>query len=198
MAKTAKLKKKQSTQHSRAARRAVSPTDPSIIKATTAITTRTTSASPPPDAGSQKPHVLAAQNAGIQKRSKGKQMTRAQRQRQLKGMERAEQNMDKLELKVAKSVGRERKVKERAKGWEEVNALPGKGKKGKKTNGEVDEDGDEAVSKSERRWELDEEMEDGGALEETPVAVGGEVKEMNAVVPETAPVLAAKFDDELL
>jgi len=48
-------------------------------------------------------------------------LTRAQRLRQQKGLERAAHTLDKLEVKREKSFGREKKVKERAKGWEEVN-----------------------------------------------------------------------------
>lgn len=70
--------------------------------------------------------------------------------------------MDKLELKRAKSYGRERKVKERAKGWEDINEIEGrKKKKGKKeagTEGEW-EDVDEVAEAKGRKW-LDEEMEE--------------------------------------
>ncbi|OJD27776.1 hypothetical protein ACJ73_00824 [Blastomyces percursus] len=97
---------------SRAVKRAVSPTDGSLLKSLPR-------AEPIPIV---KPHVLSAQhNAGITKKSKSKQLTRAQRKRQEKGMERAEFVMDKTEKKIAKSVGKERIVKERRATWEEMN-----------------------------------------------------------------------------
>ncbi|KAF2646229.1 hypothetical protein P280DRAFT_368951, partial [Massarina eburnea CBS 473.64] len=129
MAKTAKLKKKQSTLNSRASRRAVSPTDPSLTKPS--AKPARTSASPPADPASVKPHVLAARSPGVSK-SKSKPLKRAQRLRQQKGMGRAEDNMDKLELKRVKSFGKEKKVKERAKAWDEVNET---GLNKKKTRG---------------------------------------------------------------
>ncbi|PVI02396.1 hypothetical protein DM02DRAFT_612950 [Periconia macrospinosa] len=202
MAKTAKLKKKQQpAPHSRAARRALSPTDPSLVKSTTTNTTQRSTS--PTDASTAKPHILAAKNAGIQKRASknGKQLTRAQRQRQLKGMERAEHNMDKLEVKVMKSVGKEKKVKERSKGWEEVNSGPGR-KKGAKVRGL--DDGEEETGKRGSKWAFDEEMEEdgagGGAAQDEggDVQVGGEVKEMSVVVPESVPLPAAELEDELL
>lgn len=107
--------------------------------------------------------------------------------------------MDKLETKVAKSFDKERTVRERAKGWEEVNVVPGKGKKAKKADGKVlGGDAEEAEVKNGRKWDLDEEMEDGAALEETPVAVGGEVQQAEVVVPASVPVSAVIEEDELL
>ncbi|KAF1957758.1 hypothetical protein CC80DRAFT_442665 [Byssothecium circinans] len=206
MAKTAKIKKKQSTLHSRAARRAVSPTDHSLTKS--APKTRD-SVSPAPDASSAKPHVLAARNAGISK-SKSKPLKRAQRLRQQKGMERAEENMDKLELKRAKSFGKEKKVKQRAKAWDEVNEAGLSRKKSKKgmVGGDAFEglDEEEGLRRGQRKWELDEEMEDGDgdagevdAKEDAmvPTEVTGEVKEVEVVVPETVPLPVAE-EDELL
>jgi hypothetical protein len=53
-------------------------------------------------------------NAGVSKKKAiSKHTTRAQRLRQQKGIERAEAVMDRLENKLAKSVGKERKVKVR-------------------------------------------------------------------------------------
>ncbi|PGH03552.1 hypothetical protein GX51_03977 [Blastomyces parvus] len=114
MAKTPKLKAKISSKsiRSRAVKRAASPTDESLLKSLPR-------AEPIPTI---KPHVLSAQhNAGITKRSKSKQLTRAQRRRQEKGMERAEFVMDKTEKKIAKSLGKGRVVKERRSTWEEMN-----------------------------------------------------------------------------
>ncbi|KAF2681511.1 hypothetical protein K458DRAFT_309438 [Lentithecium fluviatile CBS 122367] len=194
MAKTAKVKKRQSTLHSRAARRAVSPSDPSISKSLDKSMTRS-SASPPPHPASTKPHVLAAQNAGITKKSKSKPVKRAQRLRQLKGMERAADNMDKLELKRMKSVGKEKKVKERAKGWEEVNGVWTKKKKTKNTLEE-----DEQEKRGGREWVSDEEMDDtaAGTEDAVPDAIAGEVKELEVVVPASVPLPVATEVDEYL
>ncbi|EEQ89940.2 uncharacterized protein BDCG_05060 [Blastomyces dermatitidis ER-3] len=141
MAKTPKLKAKITSKslRSRAVKRAVSPTDESLLKSLPR-------AEPIP---TFKPHVLSAQhNAGITKKSKSKQLTRAQRRRQEKGMERAEFVMDKTEKKIAKSLGKGRVVKERRATWEEMNrkALAALGKLvsggGDEDNAEVmDEDG---------------------------------------------------------
>ncbi|KAF2279946.1 uncharacterized protein EI97DRAFT_358578, partial [Westerdykella ornata] len=149
MAKTAKVKKRQATIHSRAARRAVSPSidlDKSIKTAT-------------PDSPKQKaakPHVLASQNAGVSKKTKSKPLKRQQRLRHLKGLERAADNLDKLELKVQKSVAREKNVRERRKGWEEVN---GERRDKKQRNPfEALEEGNFESSTREREWVSDEEM----------------------------------------
>ncbi|KAF2252156.1 hypothetical protein BU26DRAFT_252179 [Trematosphaeria pertusa] len=168
MAKTAKIKKRQSTLHSRAARRAHSPSpDSSLSKPLKpSTTTRSASASPPPNAADPKPHVLAAQNAGITKKSKSKPLKRAQRLRRMKGMERAADNMDKLELKVARSVGKEKKVNERRKG-------------------------------KEREWVSDEEM-DGVDEEVLAPDVAGEVKQLEVVVPASVPLPVATEEDEFL
>ncbi|KLJ06759.1 hypothetical protein EMPG_17753 [Blastomyces silverae] len=114
MAKTPKLKSKITSKsiRSRAVKRAASPTDESLLKSLPR-------SEPIPTV---KPHVLSAQhNAGITKRSKSKQLTRAQRRRQEKVMERAEFVMDKTEKKIAKSLGKGRVVKERSSPWEEMN-----------------------------------------------------------------------------
>ncbi|EDN05891.1 Alb1 superfamily domain-containing protein [Histoplasma capsulatum] len=123
MAKTAKVKAKVSSKsmHSRAAKRAVSPTNESLLK----FVPRT---EPIPTV---KPHILSAQhNAGITKKSKSKQITRAQRKRQEKGLERAELIMDRTEKKIAKSMGKAKVVKERRSTWDDMNrkalAVPGK------------------------------------------------------------------------
>jgi hypothetical protein len=58
-------------------------------------------------------HTVHA-NAGIsKKKSKGKALTRAQRLRQQKSIERAESVMDQLETKVSKSIGRAKVVNAR-------------------------------------------------------------------------------------
>ena len=117
-------------------------------------------------------------------------MKRQQRERQLKGMLRAEDNMEKLAQKVQKSLGKDRKVRERRKGWEDVNG-DGLGKKKKKSGNAFDVlDGDDEHKLEERRDWGDEEMGDGEDSE-----IQGEVKE--AAVPESVP-LPEVLDDEIL
>ncbi|KAF2806526.1 uncharacterized protein BDZ99DRAFT_501340 [Mytilinidion resinicola] len=119
MAKTAKVKKQQPALHSRAARRAASPS----LNLDKSIKTMPRPSSPVPKSsrGTAKPHVLAAVSTGISKRSKSKPVKRQQRLRQARGMERAADFMEKMEVKVQKSMGRTKTVKERRKPWEELN-----------------------------------------------------------------------------
>ncbi|KAL6709148.1 hypothetical protein ACN47E_001964 [Coniothyrium glycines] len=182
MAKTAKVKKRQVTVHSRAARRAASPSlnlDPS------AKPTQTKRSSVSPSRPSTiNPHALAAKDAGIIKKQKKSNLTRGQRIRQQKGLERAADNMDKLESKRLKSLGKEKVVKERAKGWEDINE---EGLKKKKTKlAELSEGGER---KKDREWVSDEEMD-----ESAPVV--GEDKVLDTVVPESVPLPVE--EDELL
>lgn len=111
-------------------------------------------------------------------------------------MERAADNLDKLELKVAKSVGKEKKIRERRKGWEEVNG--GKKEKGKNAFEALNGEDNDGRRKEEREWVSDEEMDDGGRDGEVPVQVTGEVKQLDVVVPESVPLPAAIEEDEFL
>jgi hypothetical protein len=52
-------------------------------------------------------------NSGIQKKQKQKKMSKAQRTRHQKGMDRAEAVMDQMEIKKAKSFGRAKVIKDR-------------------------------------------------------------------------------------
>ncbi|KAL1606228.1 hypothetical protein SLS60_003630 [Paraconiothyrium brasiliense] len=174
MAKTAKPKNRQISTHSRAARRAASP---SLDAPTAAKPTPHTRTSTSPDPTTAKPHVLAAQHSsGISKRAqKSKPLKRAQRLRQLKGAERAEENLDKLQHKVAKSVGREKRVRERAKGWDDINEAKVKAKKKKNAFDALggEEEGEE---KKAREWGGDEAM-DGAAEDGVNGDAGVEVAE---------------------
>ncbi|KAJ5246687.1 hypothetical protein N7468_001670 [Penicillium chermesinum] len=70
----------------------------------------------------QRPSVLANRaSSGIQKKQKKQKLSRAQRLRQQKGMERAEAVLDQLEIKKAKSITRSKIVKARRGDWEELN-----------------------------------------------------------------------------
>jgi predicted RNase H-like nuclease (RuvC/YqgF family) len=107
MAKTAKVKKREVSIHSRAARRGEDSARPEVIAK--------------PEETDYKPWLHNAQNAGIHKRKKVKSLTRQQKMRQQKGLEHAERNLDKLEKKVTDSKGRAKKVQARRQDWEELN-----------------------------------------------------------------------------
>ncbi|KAF3483404.1 uncharacterized protein GIQ15_02728 [Arthroderma uncinatum] len=115
MAKTPKLKSnsKSKSNHSRAARREVSPSvnvDKSLTSLPRAERTSTSV-----------PAVLGAQhNSGISKKGK-KQKSRAQRLRHEKGLERAEVVLDKREKKITRSVRKITGVKARKATWDELN-----------------------------------------------------------------------------
>ncbi|EAL91255.1 hypothetical protein KXW98_002620 [Aspergillus fumigatus] len=100
--------------HSRAARRAASPSldvDKSLTSLPRAENTVI-----------QRESVLSERaNAGVSKKSKARAKTRAQRLRQQKGIERAEMVYSRLEKKVAKSVSRAKIVKARRSDWESLN-----------------------------------------------------------------------------
>jgi len=104
-------------------------------------------------------------------------------------MEKGADALDKLEVKVQRSVGNEKKVRERRKGWEEVN--DGKKKKG---GFEVLGDGEEDGGK-EREWVSDEEMD--GAADVVVPEVSGEVKEV-VVLPASVPLPPPVDGEEML
>ncbi|CAK1361604.1 hypothetical protein CB0940_03036 [Cercospora beticola] len=110
MAKVPKVKKKGVSVHSRAARRGAEPPrkDLEAIK-------------PPKEEKEYKPWLHNAQNAGIQKKQKKKQLTTAQRKRQEKALEKADAISGKHEKKVADSKRRSARTQTRARQWEELN-----------------------------------------------------------------------------
>ncbi|KAF3032701.1 hypothetical protein E8E12_000561 [Didymella heteroderae] len=182
MAKTAKLKKKQAAPHSRAARRAASPSLP------IALPPRARSSSPKPSEA--KPHILSAQSGGISKR-KNTKMTRAQRVRAEKAMERAADDMDKWEKKKAKSIEKARGIKERAKVWDDINgdAEGVVGKKGKGAFAGLQDEGDELDKNGKSVWV---DMKEGDAeMDEVAGSETGEDKVVASVAP-------AVEEDELL
>ena len=180
--------------HSRAARRAASPSINLDKSAKPANTTRDSASPSRPSRINL--HALAAKDAGIQKKQKKGTMTRAQRLRYQKGLERAEDNLDKLELKRMKSVGREKKVKDRAKGWEDVNGVGIR--RSNKGNAAKEMESEETMENTE--WVSDEEM-DGNDLSapiqgETEGEVKGERKQVEVMVPASVPLPVE--DDEFL
>ncbi|KAL4747847.1 hypothetical protein BDW72DRAFT_6571 [Aspergillus terricola var. indicus] len=108
------------SKHSRAARRAASPSldlDKSLTNLPRAENTPL-----------QRESILADRaNAGVSKKqSKPKAKSRAQRLRQQKGMERAEAVIDRHEIKVAKSAQRAKTVKNRRADWTDLNGKASK------------------------------------------------------------------------
>lgn len=109
MAKIAKPKKREPSLHSRASRRnATPPVELAVPKGKTSG-----------DENEQWLHT--AQNAGVHKKPKAKKPTRQQRLRQVKALERADSNSNKLEQKVAESKQKGRKIQGRRKDWDELN-----------------------------------------------------------------------------
>lgn len=104
-------------------------------------------------------------------------MTRSQRVRAEKAMERAADDMDKWEAKKKKSIEKAATIKERAKLWEDVN---GESVKGKKSAFSVLAEEGEAGKK--RVWG-DAEMGDVQGAE-VPEDKGGEVSSVAAPVVE--------------
>lgn len=182
------------TVHSRAARRAASPS----IDLDKKLKQTTRDSASPSRPSQAKPHALAAQHAGIQKKQKKGNMTRAQRMRHEKGLERAAAVMDKRQVKVVKSLGKQTNIKERAMGWEDVN---GEGKKKKKkTSGHedgVEDEGDAANG----GWVSDDGMHENEAAASEPSAaqegeVKGQSKPVDTAIPEGIPLPVV--EDELL
>ena len=95
--------------HSRAARRAASPSAKEPAVKSAVVETE------------YKPWLHSAQNAGIGQKKKAKSLSRQQKMRQQRGLEHAERNLDRLEKKVTDSKKREKKVNSRRMDWEELN-----------------------------------------------------------------------------
>ncbi|KAK7708649.1 hypothetical protein SLS64_006752 [Diaporthe eres] len=117
----AKTKGKAPSIHSRAARRATSPsinTDKSLKDAR-----------PPPESVDARPSVLGLhQNAGVTKKSKrGRKavMSTRARKRHERGLERASEIVDRTSNKVLKSKKAAANIAGRKKGWDDINAQAG-------------------------------------------------------------------------
>lgn len=76
---------------------------------------------PPKEETDYKPWLHNAQNAGIQKKQKKKQLTTAQKKRQEKALEKADAITSKHEKKVEDSKKRSARTQARAKQWEDLN-----------------------------------------------------------------------------
>jgi hypothetical protein len=119
-------------------------------------------------------------------------MTRAQRLRHQKGLERAGEILDKRQVKVVKSIGKQENIKNRAQGWEDVN---GDGKKKKKKTKTVDVDAAEEEDKL-SGWVDDEDMDEPAAVAQAPTAGGEAYTQDEPAV--TAGTSLPVVEDELL
>lgn len=95
--------------HSRAARRGASPP------------AKQSGGKAPVEETEYKPWLHSAQNTGISKRKTPKQLSRQQKVRQQKALEKADIAIDKLMKKVADSNARDKKAQGRRKDWDELN-----------------------------------------------------------------------------
>lgn len=150
--------------HSRAARRASSPslnTDKSLKNVA------------PPKSNPHTHLFTGAKDAGIRKK-KNKQLKRGQLVRHKKGLERADIVSDRIDLRLEKSLGKLKTIKERKKEWDVLNTqLLVKGAEGEvKTNS--------MFAALEDEW-VDEEGGEGGKTEE------GEKGRADEMVVETIP-----------
>jgi hypothetical protein len=97
----------------------------------------------------------------------------------------AEAIAERTRTKVEKSKGRGKNIQQRSKNWDDIN-------KAAEEDEEAQESGDEEVKKTERGWEMDEEM--NGADEETLTAPTTDVK----TAPDAVPLPADEDGDEIL
>ncbi|CAL5870859.1 uncharacterized protein PFLUO_LOCUS5100 [Penicillium psychrofluorescens] len=103
------------SQHSRAARRAASPS----LDLDKSLRTLPRAESP---TGQHSSVLSERANSGVQKRQKkGKNVSKAQRLRQQKGLERAEAVVDQMQVKLAKSANRQKTINSRRADWEDTN-----------------------------------------------------------------------------
>ncbi|PWY65576.1 hypothetical protein BO70DRAFT_390820 [Aspergillus heteromorphus CBS 117.55] len=144
-------KSRPQSKHSRAARRAESPTL-DVDKSLTSLPRAQ-------DTTVQRESILSERaNAGVSKKTSRKQSkSRAQRLRQQKGMDRAEAVVDQLEKKVNRSINRSKAVHSRKAEWEDQNRKAAATKSmfaGLNDEGDNSDDAmmdDEAPSKSKKR-----------------------------------------------
>ncbi|EMC97855.1 hypothetical protein BAUCODRAFT_67090 [Baudoinia panamericana UAMH 10762] len=126
MAKTPKVKKREVSFRSRAARRGISPPPKDLaVKA-------------PVKETDYKPWLHNTQTGGISKKTKVKQLSRGQKLRQQRALEKADATVNKLERKVADSKARSKKIQARAKDWNELNGRPAAKGDGKVQKMDVD------------------------------------------------------------
>ncbi|KAI1336215.1 Alb1-domain-containing protein [Xylariaceae sp. FL0016] len=157
-------KRKAPSVHSRAARRATSPsidTDKSLKDV-----------QPPTESVNHRPSVLSIHHgAGISKKQKkGRNLSSKARKRQEKAQDRAAAIMERTERKVGKSKGQARNIETRRKTWNEINNAIPLNKEGRDDEKPADEEVGQSTSD-----EFDDEMGDskeGKQPEIIPEALG--------------------------
>ncbi|KAK3680303.1 hypothetical protein LTR78_000681 [Recurvomyces mirabilis] len=204
MAKTAKPKKRDISLHSRAARRGASPPSKDLL---VKKSSGSAEAGGKKEESDYKPWLHSTQTGGISKskNKKAKQLTRQQKVRAQKALEKADAVAGKHETKVRDSKARSKRVQNRAKMWEELNANAGvggvAGEGGKKVQGkgngngggvgeevweDVEEDGDVGEGGEERVMDVETEdvealgVADGGA-EQTSTGADAEDEDIDEV-----------------
>ncbi|CAL3966437.1 hypothetical protein PZA11_003092 [Diplocarpon coronariae] len=191
MAKTAPPKKKGVTSiHSRAAKRASSPSidlDKSLKDL-----------KPPQATKTKQPSILAIhQGAGISRKSKNGRkavLSAKAKKRQEKVMDRAEAVINKKEIKIEKSKDRARIVQDRAKNWEDLNKKMLE-QKAREKAAALEKERETEREKDREGWEDDEEMEEAVQVEEAPTAVLKVAKNFQAA--DSTPLLS-EAEDEIL
>ncbi|MCJ1480127.1 hypothetical protein MMC06_000281 [Schaereria dolodes] len=178
MAKTAKLKKnaKSTSLHSRAAKRASSPSI-DLDKSLTSIKTPNES-------------VLSVHHgAGItKKKGKVRPLSRQKRRRLERGVVRAEAVLDKTERKVERIKVKEKAVKERSSAWDELNS----NFQEKKPKAKYEKD-------SSDDW-VDEKMDEVPATEATIPEVTSSTESASRLIVDstTTEVVVQEEEDEIL
>ncbi|TLD08214.1 uncharacterized protein PgNI_06883 [Pyricularia grisea] len=180
------MAKKAPSKHSRAARRATSPsinTDKSLKEVRL-----------PEQSINQRPAVLAAHHhAGVSKKQKHRKshMTSKMRKRQEKSMDRAEAVMDRTAKKTEKSFGQAKTVEGRRKAWDDINAQA----LGTAANGE--KKSKKQLAAEAEQAEVDKFFandDDDAAMGNAPV--DGIVSRFDAISENAQPATAATGDDD--
>lgn len=178
--------------HSRAARRATSPsinTDKSLKEV-----------QPPPSDVNSRPSVLGIhQSAGVSKKARrGRKsvLSTKARRRHERGLERAEEIVDRTALKIQKSKRSAGEIARRKKAWDAVNGDAAASKAGVNMFAGLDggDDGDEDDEDVEEVDNFDDEM--GDAVETG--AVAGRTRAKTAVAPAAAPPPQGDDDEDIL
>lgn len=130
-------------------------------------------------------------------------MTRAQRVRAEKAMERAADDMDKWEKKKARSIEKARGIKERAKVWDEVNEIEKAKQKGKKgAFAGLEDEGEEVDQNGRSVWvdvkEGDADMDEGAGADAPVYSEGVRSAPAELAGSSKDRQLGAVEEDELL
>lgn len=169
--------------HSRAARRATSPSLQGNVS-------QSLKDIQPPSRTKSTTHIFSGSRDGGIRKKKSKQLKRGQLERHRKGIERADIVKGQLDVKLVKSLGRLKTIKERRKEWGQVNA-------------EAEKEGEEGAVRSGMFAAL-EGLEGEAEEQEVEEDTGGEtmtlelpVRTIGAVQPPQ-PVEASVSEEEVI